>query len=264
MSPLHRGPLAGLAAQLLLLGSLAGTVGLGPSGWAAGGVCAVIVDVVLDRAMGHHGTRRLGPADVVTLARASLACGVAALVAERYAAGSPTGLLVALAAAALLLDAVDGRVARSTGTVSTLGARFDMEVDAFLVLGLAVQVAPRVGAWVLAVGLARYGLGILRALVPRLRGEAEPRVWRKAVAVAQGVALVVAAAAVLPDVATRTLLTGALMALAVSFATEAQELWSDETTTTRVIPVPRRLSTSGLVPSGPGRHVHPSRIRANG
>ena len=62
----------------------------------------------------------------MTLTRASLACGVGALVAA-CAAGR---LLVALAAVALVLDAVDGRVARRTGTVSPFGARFDMEVDA--------------------------------------------------------------------------------------------------------------------------------------
>ena len=37
-----------------------------------------------------------------------------------------------------LEHAVDGRVARCTGTVSRLGARFDMEVDAVLILVLAV------------------------------------------------------------------------------------------------------------------------------
>ena len=57
--------------------------------------------------------------------------------------------LVVLAAVALVLDGVDGQVARRTGTVSALGARFDMEVDAFLMLVLSVYVAsswPR-GCW---------------------------------------------------------------------------------------------------------------------
>ena len=46
---------------------------------------------------------------------------------------------------ALLLDAVDGGVARRTGTVSGFGARFDMEVDAFLILVLSGYVAGRLG-----------------------------------------------------------------------------------------------------------------------
>ena len=63
---------------------------------------------------------------------------------------------MALAAVALALDYVDGYVARRTGTESTLGARWDGEVDAFLILVLAVYVAPSAGAWVLLIGLARY------------------------------------------------------------------------------------------------------------
>ena len=43
-----------------------------------------------------------------------------------------------LSSVALALDGVDGQVARRTRTVSALGARFDMEVDAFLVLVLSV------------------------------------------------------------------------------------------------------------------------------
>ena len=41
---------------------------------------------------------------------------------------------------ALILDGVDGKVARRTGTSTALGARFDMEVDAFLILVLSVYV----------------------------------------------------------------------------------------------------------------------------
>ncbi|MFD8079956.1 CDP-alcohol phosphatidyltransferase family protein [Streptomyces sp. NPDC059718] len=50
------------------------------------------------------------------------------------AAGTQHGVLITcLATLALLVDAVDGRVARRTGTTSPLGARFDMETDAFLI-----------------------------------------------------------------------------------------------------------------------------------
>ena len=99
---------------------------------------------------------RLGPASWVTLARATLAVGVAALAADSFTRDTPVALLVTLAAVALALDAVDGWVARRTGTASALGARFDGEVDAFLILALSVYVAPAYGAWVLAIGAARY------------------------------------------------------------------------------------------------------------
>ena len=71
----------------------------------------------------------------------------------------PVGALTTLAVVALALDAVDGRVARRTGTASAVGARFDMEVDAVLVLLLSVYVARSLGLWVLAIGSAHYAAG---------------------------------------------------------------------------------------------------------
>ena len=137
---------------------------------------------------------RLGPASWVTLARATLAVGVAALVADSFAHDTPVALLVTLAAVALALDAVDGWLARRTGTASALGARFDGEVDAFLILALSVYVAPAFGAWVLAIGAARYLFLAGEWLLPWMRAPLPPRRWRKVVAAAQGIVLTVAAA----------------------------------------------------------------------
>ena len=77
-----RGPLAGLGAQLLLLAALADTVGLGRAGWAAGVASGLILDTALARALRRDPAARLGPADWVTLTRATLAVGVAALTAD--------------------------------------------------------------------------------------------------------------------------------------------------------------------------------------
>ena len=134
----------------------------------------------------------------MTLARATLAVGVAALVADSFTDGTPVALLVTLAAVALALDAVDGWVARRTGTASALGARFDGEVDAFLILALSVYVAPAYGAWVLAIGAARYLFLAGEWLLPWMRAPLPPRRWRRVVAAAQGIVLTVAAAGVLP------------------------------------------------------------------
>jgi phosphatidylglycerophosphate synthase len=169
--------------------------------------------------------RRLGPADRVTAVRLVLTAAVLALVVRSWSGPVPVALLVGLAAAALTLDGVDGWVARRTGTASAAGARFDMEVDAALLLVLSTYVAPRAGGWVLLVGLARYLLGAARLLLPRLRGRVAPRRWRKVVAATQGVALVVVAAEVVPTALERGLLAVALGLLAVSFGTEAGELW---------------------------------------
>ncbi len=86
----------------------------------------------------------------MTLTRATLAVGVAALTAASFERAVAVATLVTLASVALALDFVDGRLARRTGTESALGAKLDGEVDAFLILVLSIEVAPSAGAWVLA------------------------------------------------------------------------------------------------------------------
>ena len=124
--------------------------------------------------------------------------GVAALVADSFHQPAPVAILVTLAVVALALDAVDGWVARRSGTASALGARFDGEVDAFLILVLSVYVARSAGAWVLAIGAARYAFLAAGWLLPWMREPLPPRYWRKVVAATQGIVLTIAAADVLP------------------------------------------------------------------
>jgi phosphatidylglycerophosphate synthase len=168
---------------------------------------------------------RLGPASWITLARATLAVGVAALAADSFAHDIPVALLVTLAAVALCLDPVDGWVARRTGTATELGARFDGEADAFLILALSVYVAPAGGWWVLAIGAARYLFLAGELLVPWMRAPLPPRRWRKLVAATQGIVLTVAAAAVLPLALSQALLLGALALLAASMGECTWWLW---------------------------------------
>src|SRR6185312_5857622 len=132
------GPLAGLIAQLVLLAVIAATVGLDTAGWAVGVACSVAMAALLARALERAPRDPLGPASLVTIVRATLVIGVAALAADSFARGTPVALLVALASVALALDLVDGWVARRTKTESQLGAGFDGEVDAFLLLVLTV------------------------------------------------------------------------------------------------------------------------------
>jgi phosphatidylglycerophosphate synthase len=87
-----------------------------------------------------------GPANWVTLARGTLAVGVAALVADSFSEPAQVTALVTLSGVALALDAVDGWVARRSKTASKLGAQFDGEVDAFLILVLSVCPRDRCGA----------------------------------------------------------------------------------------------------------------------
>jgi len=220
------GPVIGLITQLALLAALAGTVGLGAAGWVVGVIYGVITAAVLTHGLIDQGADKLGPAGRVTLSRATLVGGVAALVTDSFNGSISPVVLVSLAAVALALDAVDGWVARRTGTMSTLGARFDMEVDAFLILVLAGYVALSFGLWwVLAIGAARYVFVAAGWLLPWMRGSLAPRYWRKVVAAVQGVVLAVAAPDVLPLPVTGAALAGALVLLADSFGRDVWWLW---------------------------------------
>ena len=146
MRAVQTGPVIGLIGQLAVLSVLAGTVGLGAVGW--------LVGTALRSRHGRRACRTaspapaavaLGAANRVTLTRATLVGGVTALVADALVGPAHVAAMVGLAVVALVLDGVDGWVARRTGTVSALGARFDMEVDAFLILVLSVYVAGSVG-----------------------------------------------------------------------------------------------------------------------
>jgi phosphatidylglycerophosphate synthase len=230
------GPAVGFAGQLAILAVLAATVRLGPAGWAVGIGYGMVQLVALRRS-------RLGPADRVTLVRAVLVGGVTALVADAivdavggaggvagWLAGTasrpdPVAVLVPLAAVALALDAVDGCVARRTDTVSAFGARFDMEVDAFLILVLGGCVTGSLGGWVLALGLMRYVFVVAGWVAPWMRVELPPRYWRKVVAAAQGVLLVVAASGLPPRPVAVALVVLALALLLESFGRDIAWLW---------------------------------------
>ena len=164
-----------------------------------------------------------GPANQVTLSRALLSAGVALMVGLSFVAPVPAALVVGTATLALVLDWVDGQVARRTGTVTAFGARFDMEVDAFLILVLSVDVARSLGPWVLAIGLARYALLAAEQVWPWLRQPVPPRYWRKVVAAIQGVVLTVVASGLLPLAPAAVAVAGALLLLAESFGRDV--LW---------------------------------------
>ena len=220
-----RGPATGLVAQVLLLAVITSTVGVGGVGAVVGAACAVTLDAALARDLLRNPSERLGPAGWVTLARATLVIGVAALTADSFARDVPVATLVALATLALVLDYVDGWVARRTATTSALGARLDGEVDAFLILALSVYVAPSIGAWVLAIGAARYVFLVAGWLLRWMRAPLPRRDWRKVVAAAQGITLTIAAAGVVPPTLIRAALAVALTLLAESFGRDVWWLW---------------------------------------
>lgn len=190
-------------------------------------VLAVAAGVALVGAVSADVLRRrplvLGPADRVTLARLVLVgtCATVAVLAFAGLLAHRSWLVLALAVPALLLDLVDGPVARRTGTASPGGAAFDNDTDSALVGVLSVLAAPVVGWWVLLIGAMRYLFVAVSWVRPQLRGQCGPSRFRRLVGASQGVALMVALAPVVPLSAVRVLLALALVLLVVSFGRDA-------------------------------------------
>ncbi|MFI9772370.1 CDP-alcohol phosphatidyltransferase family protein [Streptomyces sp. NPDC052415] len=213
----------GAGVQILVLALLGTAIGMGPAGWLTGLAFAVATWAVLSRALHRSRLRSFGPANRVTLGRSILVGGVTALVADSFQSPPPLTLLVGLTALALILDGVDGKVARRTGTSTALGARFDMEVDAFLILVLSVYVSMAHGPWVLLIGGMRYGFVAAARFWPWLNAALPPSTARKTVAALQGVFLLLAASGLLPHLVELGVVATALAALVWSFGRDV--LW---------------------------------------
>lgn len=225
MVAVRNGLVASMVALVLLLTVLGVTNGVGLVGWVAGLTCGTVLSVAVARSASSRSVEAFGPADLVTLARATLSCGAAALAAEAYVGDAPVWPLVALAAVALVLDAVDGRVARLTKTASGFGARLDGEADAFLMLVLSVYVAESLGAWVLMIGAIRYVFALAASGLPWMRAQLPPRYWRKVVTATAGITLTFAAAGIAAREAPYAALIVAAILLTESFGRDVWWLW---------------------------------------
>lgn len=167
--------------------------------------------------------RGLGPPNRITLARASLVLPVAVFVLPGIPLTTPAlWWIIGASTLALSLDGVDGRVARKTGTATAFGARFDMELDAFLLLALSVLVwqSGQVGPWVILIGALRYLFVAAGWIWPALQGALPPSFRRKTVCVVQGVALLVALGPIIPGVLAVAVAATALLLLVYSFGVD--------------------------------------------
>ena len=162
----------------------------------------------------------LGPANWVTLGRATVVLSMAALIPQpEIFLDAGYWWIIGITTVAMVLDGVDGPVARRTSTATAFGARFDMELDSFLMLVLAALVwrSGRVGPWVLLLGLPRYLFVAAGGLWPWLRAPLPERMRRKAGCVIQGAALLACLGPIVsPDLASGAA-TVTLVLLAVSF-----------------------------------------------
>lgn len=191
-------PLWSVIAGLIGLAIASALSPLSPAGWVVGASYLIVSNGLLAVGLRRRGTVRFGPANAATATRSTLIAIVAALVATSFTAPISVPLLIGLTVPALALDAVDGWLARRTGTVSELGARFDMEADAFLLLALSAYVAQDLGWWVLAIALLRYAFVAAGWVLPWMGATLPVRYWRKVVAAYAGIALTVAASGVMP------------------------------------------------------------------
>jgi phosphatidylglycerophosphate synthase len=163
----------------------------------------------------------IGPANLITGARAGLVlvmAGVGMLAPTRAGAWTVVGV----GTVAAISDLADGWVARRTGTTSPFGARFDMEVDAALILVLSAIVwrFGVTGPWVLMSGLLRYAFVAAATPLPWLARPLPPSRRRQTVCVVQIVALLVALGPVVPAGLALASAGIGLAALAWSFAVD--------------------------------------------
>jgi phosphatidylglycerophosphate synthase len=217
-------PLVAVVAQLVLVTVLAMVTPLGFEGWLAGATYAVVLGGMLTTALFRADAKSVGAANRVTLARAALVGSVTALVVDSFWRPVPLALLAVIAAVALVGDAIDGQIARRTGCATPLGARFDMEVDAFLILILSVFVAQSLGPWVLLIGAMRYVFVAASWALPWLNNALPHSVARKTVAAMQGIVLVAAASGLFPDWVSLLITAVALGALVWSFSRDVHWL----------------------------------------
>ena len=169
------------------------------------------------------------PCSRVTLVRGGFAAMVGGLLAAPSVLAQPAvawGAL-ALALVALVLDGVDGWLARRRNESSAFGARFDMEVDAALTLllaGLALA-AGKAGPWVLALGAMRYGFVAASLRWPWLAAPLPHSLRRKTVCVVQVAVLAAILAPVIPPAVSAPAAALALALLTWSFAVDVLWLW---------------------------------------
>ena len=182
--------------------------------------------IVLWRGLAHHGHAAFGSANLLTSVRAagaSLLTGLVLIpdVLHASLATTTTALWAISLSVTLLiaLDGVDGYLARREKLMSIFGARFDMEVDAFLALVIALILwrTNETGLWVLGLGLMRYVFVVSSWFLAPLRASLFPSMRRKVVCVIQLGALCLMLSPLIDGVASTIVGGIALVCLTYSF-----------------------------------------------
>ena len=204
---------------------LAVGAGLSERAWLQAVAVFAAVQILLWRYLPRHRPqRRFGVANGVTLARAVATAWLAGVVGSQTADWAWLAFWVALGA--LLLDGVDGYLARRYGCASEFGARFDMETDALLILVLALLVwqADKAGVWIVFSGALRYGFIAAGRVWPALAAPLASSRRRQTVCVLQVLALLVCLCPWLEPVYSAPLALASLLMLSASFAVDVSRL----------------------------------------
>ncbi len=201
------------ALELAILGVIGATIaalGLLPLTWCGTVIavlCYALVTFLVVAGLSLHAPHRhFGIANSITLSRAAFGVLLLAVAAEEALGSGQVldtafrwGLTIA-AATALLLDGVDGWVARRSNMTSGFGVRFDMEADGLFLLALTLIlfVGGIVGPWVLLSGTTYYLFRLAGRLWPVLAAPLFTSRRRKAIFGVQAALLIAAIAPALP------------------------------------------------------------------
>ena len=187
---------------------------------------ALVMSVATVLVRTHHPFSAFGTANQMTTVLAALVALVGGLIGEP-AVAPVAAAAVTVAVIVVMLDGTDGWLARRSDSASQFGARFDMEVDALLIMALSILVWQhgKAGGWVLLSGLLRYAFVAAGWIAPWLARPLPPSRRRQTVCVVQIVALCVVLAPVVPVAASTIVAATALLALAASFLIDVIWLW---------------------------------------
>lgn len=220
-------PVQAIAVTLLVSGvafALAARASIPP--WHLGLALLLTLSLPLGAFL-RSADRPIGWANTVTLMRLGLAALVLAGLPRILAADPPIGLLAGVAAAAWLLDAVDGWLARALREASSFGARLDMETDSLLLIActLVLVTADRVGPWILLAGLLRPLFVVAGAARPWLARPLPASRRRKALCAVPLGLMILAMLPPLPLLAAVLSAAVGLALLTTSFAIDLAWLW---------------------------------------
>lgn len=197
-----------ISLSLLLVGLEASALSLSLGFYLVG---SLLIFLLLKAGYPHIS---FGFGNLVTLSRFFI---VAALVSSLIVPAN-AWLVVSLALTSLILDGVDGYLARKEGLVSDFGARLDMEVDSVLALVLALNLwlSGITGPVILLLGLPRYLFVFAAYWLPWLKKPLPYSFSRRVISVVQIASLIGLHAPILPE----------LLIIPVSWIVAGLLIWS--------------------------------------